>query len=355
MPGKLLFVLWLVLAPAIGLAQGFAGLGTDADGYRQVSPDRVLSFPADHGPHPGYRIEWWYLTANLKGEDGRDFGVQYTLFRQAGAPPPERDGWANQQFWLGHIALTSADRHLYDERLARGGTGQAGASAEPFEAWIDAWRLGTTGAGAASALGFGQLRLQAAGSDFAYDLTLTTAAPPVLQGKGGYSVKSDRGQASYYYSQPYFQAEGSIEIAGRTISVSGRAWMDREWSSQPLAEDQSGWDWFSLHLDDTTKLMLFRLRHDDGQDFLSGNWIDANGSTPISGDDISLEILEETDLPGRTVPTSWRVRVRSRGVDVSVTPLNAAAWNGTQIGYWEGPVFGQGTHDAVGYLEMTGY
>ncbi|MEL6417869.1 MAG: lipocalin-like domain-containing protein [Pseudomonadota bacterium] len=350
-----LLILWLLLTPALALAQGFAGLGMDAEGYHQPTPDRALDFPADHGPHPGYRIEWWYLTANLEGADGQSYGVQYTLFRQAGAPPPERAGWANQQFWLGHAAVTTVDAHFYDERLARGGVGQAGAVAEPFAAWVDDWQIAASGDGPASALGFGDLRLRAGTDNFSYDLRLRTDAPPVLQGEGGYSVKSDRGQASYYYSQPYFSAEGILRIGEKTISVSGRAWMDREWSSQPLAEDQSGWDWFSLHLDETTKLMLFRLRQEDGRHYLSGNWIDAGGSSPISGGDIELEVLEETELPGRRVPTSWRVIVRSRGVDVSVQPLNPRAWNGTQIGYWEGPVSGAGSHDAIGYLEMTGY
>ncbi|MEO1491196.1 MAG: lipocalin-like domain-containing protein [Pseudomonadota bacterium] len=347
--------LWLLLAPAIAAAQGFAGLGADADGFHDPTPDRMLDFPADHGPHPGYRIEWWYLTANLEGADGQSYGVQYTLFRQAAAPPPAGEGWANQQFCLGHIALTTADEHFYAERLARGGVGQAGAVAEPFAAWIDDWRIAALSEGPASALGFGDLRLQASTGKFSYDLRLSTEAPPVLQGEGGYSVKSDRGQASYYYSQPYFRADGTVRIGEQVVAVSGRAWMDREWSSQPLAEDQSGWDWFSLHLDETTKLMLFRLRQEDGRHYLSGNWIGASGSAPISGADIELEILEETDLPGRRVPTSWHVIVRSRGVDVSVHPLNPRAWNETQIGYWEGPISGVGSHEAIGYLEMTGY
>ncbi|MEM0944176.1 MAG: lipocalin-like domain-containing protein [Pseudomonadota bacterium] len=354
MRGSLLALL-LILANSWAEAQGFAGLGTGADEYDQVTPDRVLSFPADHGPHPGYRIEWWYLTANLTGPDGAEYGVQYTLFRQASAPPPQRDGWASQQFWLGHVALTTAERHYYGERTARGGTGQAGAEPQPFAAWIDDWQLAARGPGPATALGFGDLHLKAGTESFAYDLSLTTDRPPVLQGEGGYSVKSDQGQASYYYSQPHFTASGTLEIEGETIPVTGRAWLDREWSSQPLAENQSGWDWFSLHLGEGAKVMLFRLRNDDGSAFLSGNWIEGGESQRIPGEDITLEILEETDLPGRVVPTSWRVQIASRGVDVSVTPLNPRAWNGTQIGYWEGPVRGGGSHRAIGYLEMTGY
>uniref|UniRef100_UPI0006E6D2BD lipocalin-like domain-containing protein n=1 Tax=Vibrio splendidus TaxID=29497 RepID=UPI0006E6D2BD len=62
---------------------GFAGLGESTAGFVQAGPDTTLSFPADHGAHPDYRIEWWYLTANLKDEQGEPLGLQWTLFRQA--------------------------------------------------------------------------------------------------------------------------------------------------------------------------------------------------------------------------------------------------------------------------------
>ena len=64
------------LAPAIvpARAQGFAGLGADGGGgFAQVLRGRPLVFPADHGAHPGYRIEWWYLTANLKDAQGASY------------------------------------------------------------------------------------------------------------------------------------------------------------------------------------------------------------------------------------------------------------------------------------------
>ncbi|MEO6382393.1 MAG: lipocalin-like domain-containing protein, partial [Nitrobacter sp.] len=86
----------------LSLAQGFAGLGNEASGFAEVTPGRRFVFSADHGPHPDYRIEWWYLTANLKDEKHNALGVQWTLFRQAMQPGPQRDGWANQQIWMGH-------------------------------------------------------------------------------------------------------------------------------------------------------------------------------------------------------------------------------------------------------------
>jgi len=78
-------------------AQGYAGLGEAADGFAKVTPGRTFTFPADHGPHPEFRIEWWYLTANLVDGSGAACGLQWTLFRQAARPGPQGEGWANQQ------------------------------------------------------------------------------------------------------------------------------------------------------------------------------------------------------------------------------------------------------------------
>src|SRR5467141_4152054 len=251
------------------LAQGFAGLGMSGEGFAPVVPGRMLTFPADHGPHPEYRIEWWYVTANLKDPSGASYGAQWTLFRQAMAPGAQQEGWANQQIWMGHAAVTRADTHRYSEAFARGGVGQAGVETRPFRSWIDSWEM--RGSDRMREDTIAPLELNASGTDFSYTLRLDADRPLVLQGDAGYSKKSERGQASYYFSQPYFKAAGSITIDDKPVEVTGQAWMDREWSSQPLASDQTGWDWFSLHLNESEKLMLFRLRQKDGNDYCSGN------------------------------------------------------------------------------------
>jgi predicted secreted hydrolase len=126
--------------PISANAQGFAGLGTQADGFSIPAPNLTFDFPTDHGPHNDYRIEWWYLTANLTAQDGTPYGLQWTLFRSALAPQ-EGTGWTAPQLWMGHAAVTTPDDHFVSERLARGGIGQAGVTAEPFAAWIDDWTL----------------------------------------------------------------------------------------------------------------------------------------------------------------------------------------------------------------------
>ncbi|HEY1182261.1 MAG TPA: lipocalin-like domain-containing protein [Rhodocyclaceae bacterium] len=342
------------LGASSAFAQGFAGLGGEATGFAPVVPGRQLVFPADFGAHPAFRIEWWYVTANLRDANGTDYGAQWTLFRQATAPPPQQEGWANQQIWMGHAAVTSAATHRFAETFARGGIGQAGVDIQPFHAWIDSWDMAAIAPMNDATLA--PLQLSARGTDFSYALRLDATQPLVLQGDGGYSKKSERGQASYYFSQPYFSANGTLALDGKPIAVTGHAWMDREWSSQPLASDQTGWDWFSLHLASGDKVMLFRLRHADGQHYFAGNWIGRDGkSVQLAPSAIVMTPTASTTIGNRKLPTQWRIAMAERGLTIDCTPLNAQSWMGTSFPYWEGPISFNGSQSGVGYLEMTGY
>ncbi|MEM6487059.1 MAG: lipocalin-like domain-containing protein [Pseudomonadota bacterium] len=348
---RLLVAAALALAAQPAAAQGYAGLGTDAgEGFAEVRPDTPIRFPEDHGPHPDFRIEWWYVTATLEGPDGAPYGLQWTLFRSALAAEGAEDGWAARQFWMAHAAVTSATAHRAAERFARGGVGQAGVTGVPFDAWIDDWRFVSDGTD------FAPLTLTARGADFAYDLTLSTSARPVLQGDRGYSVKSELGQASHYFSQPFFEAKGTLVIDGVEIEVSGNAWMDREWSTQPLADSQTGWDWFALRLDQDTALMLYRLRDTETDAFVTGNWLTSDGgSERIPPGALTIEAVGEESVAGRDVPVRWHIRVPGRGIDIRTEPVNAQAWMDLTFDYWEGPIRFSGSHSGVGYLEMTGY
>ena len=337
----------LALLPLPALSQGFAGLGTEADGFAIPERGYAFDFPADHGPHPEFRIEWWYLTATLTGADGRDYGVQWTLFRSALAPEAAQ-GWGTEQIWMGHAGLTTEDRHFVAERLARGGIGQAGVTAQPFEAWIDDWSM--------AGPDFDRLDLTARGGDFSYDLALEAQGPLVFHGDAGYSVKSAEGQASYYYSQPFYEVTGMLDLPSGEMPVTGQAWLDREWSSQPLADTQDGWDWISLSFDDGARLMGFRLRDRAGPDFFAGTWITADGTAePLPDGALQMTPLDRSQVAGRAVPTQWRIELPARALDVEISAVNPDAWMATSFPYWEGPIRISGSHAGRGYLEMTGY
>jgi predicted secreted hydrolase len=335
-------------------SQGFAGLGTQADGYARVVPGKHFVFPADHGPHPDFRIEWWYITANLADTSGAAYGAQFTLFRQALAPGAQEEGWANQQIWMAHAAVTRADTHRTSETYARGGVGQAGVTAEPFVAWIDSWAM--RGLDGFNAQNVSPLGLTTTAKDFAYDFRLEADRPLVLQGEGGYSRKSDREQASYYYSQPFFKLSGRLSIDDKQVAVTGQAWMDREWSSQPLAPDQTGWDWFALHFVTGAKLMLYRMRQKDGRNYASGTWILPDASTrQLTSAEIKMTPQAPIDIEGHKLPVAWQVEIPALKLAIETTPLNPRAWMGTSFAYWEGPISIHGSHSGVGYLELTGY
>tara|TARA_R110002167_G_scaffold364581_2_gene586693 strand:+ start:38928 stop:39944 length:1017 start_codon:yes stop_codon:yes gene_type:complete len=335
---KLLVLLfWL---PVAGFAQGFAGLGGSAEGFAMPTPNPTFQFPKDAGAHPEYKIEWWYITANLKDAQGTDYGLQWTLFRSALAPE-DGTGWSTPQLWMGNAAITTPDAHFVTERLARGGIGQAGVTPAPFAAWIDDWLFTDT-------------TLSATGPDFGFDMTLGDLGPTVFHGEGGYSVKSTSGQASYYYSKPFIEISGTLSLPQGDVAVSGQAWLDREWSSQPLASDQTGWDWFSLSFDDGAKLMGFQLRGNDT--YTSASWIEPDGTTTaMENGAFQARPLGMADVAGRQVPTSWQVTLPAKSLDVTVRAINDAAWMATSVPYWEGPVVVSGSRQGRGYLEMTGY
>ena len=337
----------LVFLPYNLLAQSFSGLGSTAEGFANPAPNTNFDFPLDHGPHNNYRIEWWYLTANLSGEDQTPYGIQWTLFRTARSPN-EENGWLSNQIWFAHAAITTPNEHFTTERFARGGIGQAGVNAEPFEAWIDEWKL--------VGKNFDELSLNAAGPNFGYDMSLEAEGPLVFHGDKGYSVKSSEGQASYYYSQPFFKIKGTLTLPEGDINVEGNAWLDREWSSQPLSENQLGWDWFSLSLDNGAKLMGFQLRQTDGLNFSSSSWIEPDGSITSYGyNKFVAEPVKESNVYDKKIPTEWRLKLKDQNLDVIVKALNPNSWMNLSIPYWEGPVAVSGSHSGLGYLEMTGY
>ena len=187
-------------------------------------------------------------------------------------------------------------------------------------------------------------------------MSLEAEGPLVFHGDKGYSVKSSEGQASYYYSQPFFKIKGTLSLPEGDINVEGNAWLDREWSSQPLSENQLGWDWFSLSLENGAKLMGFQLRQTDGLNFSSSSWIDPDGSlTSYGNSEFVAEPIKQSNLYDKKIPTEWRLKLKDKNLDVTVKALNPNSWMNLSIPYWEGPVYVSGSHTGRGYLEMTGY
>jgi predicted secreted hydrolase len=336
--------------------------GDGGAGYLRAEGPIDLQFPADHGPHPDYRTEWWYYTGNLVGDGGEPFGYQLTLFRRALAPPASRaereSAWAANQVYMGHFALTDVARKRYNafERFARGAAGLAGAGAAPFQVWLEDWRVEEVEPGVA--------RLQAAQEDLALDLTLIDQKGPILQGDRGYSPKGPD-NASYYYSLTRLETSGVVQVGETAYQVGGLSWMDHEWSTVSLADDQVGWDWFSIQLDDGGELMVFQLRQEDGRidPFSSGAFIAPNGGARHLGrDEFEIRVDDEWRSPhtGATYPAGWTASVPALDLTLEIEPQLADQELTVSYAYWEGAVRVEGQRagqavQGVGYVELTGY
>lgn len=337
-------------------------LSDQSAGFARVTAPRPFSFPADHGPHPEYKTEWWYYTGNLDTADGRHFGFQLTFFRSGlrAAPAARASRWATHNVYMAHFVLTdvSGARFFAVDRFSRDGMDLAGAQADPFRVWLGDWQAaGDPATGT---------RLRAAQGEIAIDLVARSDKPPVLQGDRGYSRKSAQpGAASYYYSLTRMATRGTLSIAGATFEVSGLAWLDREWSTSVLAPEQVGWDWFALQLDDGAELMAFQIRLRDGgiEPLSHGALVAPDGrSRTLRREQIQIAVLDHWTSPhtGTRYPSRWRLRVPDQQLDLTIEPwLNDQELRVSFV-YWEGAVRIQGTHagrpvSGVGYVELTGY
>lgn len=327
--------------------------------YRVALPGYHYEFPRDHFSHPDYQTEWWYYTGNLHTAEGRHFGFELTFFRVGVDRDPKPAAvWDVRDIWMAHLALSDLDgnRFFYSERLNRSGAGIAGASFDERRVWNGNWRTQWSG-------DFKSQVLTAFDEKFSFDLSLRTEKPPVIHGKDGVSQKSaGAGHASHYISFTRLITDGTIVLEGKKFAVTGLSWMDHEFSTDQLAPDQTGWDWFCMQFDDGSELMLFHLRRKDGSPdpFSAGTFIDKQGrATALTHTDFTTTPGKEWASPETKVhyPVAWKVRVPSLGIDVSITTRLPQQELASRIpaspSYWEGAIEISGTRKGIGYLEMT--
>jgi len=339
-------------------------------GYASALQPRTFRFPEDHGPHPDFRNEWWYVTGNLDGSEGERFGFELTIFRFLLAPPGEAENenasdWKTDQVYIGHFAVSDIDNEKFHvaQRYSRGSMGLAGAQAVPFRVWLEDWSIKEPDAQQTEELS--PWELHASDKDISLDLHLMPLKDPVLNGKDGLSQKASQpGNASYYYSISRLATNGTLQIGATTYAVSGLSWLDREWGSSALSKDQQGWDWFALQLSDGSDLMYYALRQNDGtrDEHSAGTWTDAAGrATHLDHDDVVIEVRKywESKQGGR-YPAEWTISVPKLDLQLDVVPALRNQELITTVRYWEGAVDVQGTLDADvingrGYVELTGY
>ena len=321
-------------------------------------PPRRMGFPADHGAHPDLRTEWWYITGHAES-GGRSFGFQVTFFRsRVDATQGMQSRFAARQILFAHAAVTDVQgaRLLHDQRIARQGFGIAEAATDDARLKLRDWSLVREGGGWHAVV---------PAADFRLDLRCAPTQPVLLQGQSGLSRKGPLpDQASYYYSEPQLAVAGTLSLQGRDFQVTGRAWMDHEWSDEYLAPEAVGWDWVGMNLDDGSALMAFRIRRKDGSTLWDGGaFRSARGETYIaSRGETEFQAHRRWTSPasGASYPVEWGLRTPADFYTVRALVDNQELDSRGSTGaiYWEGLsdlLDSNGRRVGRGYLEMTGY
>lgn len=342
-----------------------------SDGFEVPQPGHRFEFPKDHGAHPSFKVEWWYLTGHLFGPAKERFGFQATFFRRAigsrpSAPKTGHSAFSRDEVFLFHAALLDAQsgRFIHTERLARSGW-DASASEEALSVRVGEARLSAV-PGAPD-----RFTLDAAISgEGGFSLNLEALKPLVVFGKDGVSRKGDSPTAaSWYLTFPRLFAQGEVRLKERLVPVSGQVWMDHEISSSQLTGEQAGWDWAGIQFEDGREIMVYRLRRKDGgTDPASAlAWVDEEGKTTHyrasefrwegSGQWRSPRTGAEYPLPVRLSAPDPRT---GKLVDLVLQPLTEdqevdGAVSG--VPYWEGAcrVLMDGKDVGSAYVELTGY
>ncbi|NNL75162.1 MAG: carotenoid 1,2-hydratase [Desulfobacterales bacterium] len=367
--GIIIFVITPLLVGVIFICRFIAAEPLD---YYPITGPCHLTFPKDHGPHPGYRTEWWYYTGNLQSLTGKRYGFQLTFFRRQISPPGADNkwptppsAWRTQQIYLAHAAISdiSKNQHLQAEQVSREALNLAGASQTKNRTviFLNDW---------STQIEPNRHLLKVIADDFSFEFVLVPAKPLVLHGREGYSLKGATSErASCYYSYTRLETEGNLSINGRTIAVKGSAWMDHEFSSALLEPDLKGWDWFCLQFSDQTEFMAFLLRKEKGgiSSASGGTFVDRHGKTrQLANHEFAVTLLDTWKSPHSKAvyPSHWRLQIFPYSLDLLILPglldQEMRTFKTTDVIYWEGSVSANGTKDGrpikgVGYVELTGY
>ena len=342
------------------------------EGFRVPQPHQALKFPMDHGSHPDFKIEWWYLTGHLQSDLGREFGFQVTFFRFAGTKGErglESPSFGYSQIYSTQVALTDigAGNFYFDERLDRNGW-DAFASEDSLDLRHGPWSMKMSDEPSESIDVKFHIRDKAA-----INLQLRPTKPRVIFGPDGTSRKGpDPTARSYYITFTRLAVSGSIEIDGEILNLAGEAWMDHEISSQQLSENLEGWDWTAIQLGDGREIKAYLLRQADGtpSEFSQLIWIDEAGNTIYqdygeSGFSWSKESFWKSPVTGANYPTTVTIEAVDpktglwRQITLSPTVAEqelTGDLNGTN--YWEGAcrvTNKAGEWIGRAYLELAGY
>ena len=323
-----------------------------------AKPNYQFSFPKDHFSHANYALEWWYYTGNLRSKQGnKEFGYELTFFKVSFKP-------LAKPIYIAHFALSDLKNNEFKHfsKINRDFLQMAGIEAKKNLIWNKTWSVKLEDNGKNHIL-------KAQDKDTEINLNLQTSQAPVIHGVPGENI-SRKGNcascASHYYSLTNLKTKGQITINSQIYEVTGKSWMDHEFGSNQLQNNQVGWDWFSLQFNDGSALMLYRLREKNNKisSFSNGTYISREGKVKhLNQKDFFLKPKKNANWQSKKskaiYPLIWEIIIPDLGLALKVRPKMINQEVVEQVNYWEGAVSVtdrlNGKKIGQGYLELTGY
>ncbi len=334
-------------------------LSTEAQGWRDVAPGDRVTLPNDLYVQNGYRIQWWYFTGHLYDARGESSGYELTFFIVGVQKTKYESQFGVDAMYLSHFAISDIEgkKYYHFSNADSRAYGFAGADSSRLRVWVDRDELEGNP---------GKMHITAHANEADLDLVLLPRKPVVLNGDRGYSRKSEESPliASLYFSSTDLETTGTVKLGTVLFPVTGKSWFDREISSQGLAKNEVGWDWFALQLDDGQEIMLYVIRKKDGSidRYSSGTLVDTKGNfRDLAKDDYRIEAINSYSSKKTNIryPSKWEITIPREKMRLVVTPLiEDQEFTGGLTGgnsYWEGTCRVEGSAQGRAYVEMTGY
>lgn len=341
----------------------------EASTLRDGTEHKAVELPRDLYAHKNVQTEWWYYTGHCETVSAKRFGFELVFFKRRtdldkfGIVPLRLIA---NPLYLAHFAVTDIDRKKFRYEHRKSANNfldlPARASEENYYLKLGNWTVREANDK--------HILRATLGDDLIFEAALKNTKPHTLNGHEGVGVSfKDEGEASRYFSLTRMEAQGDITWNGKTEHFTGAAWMDREFGTWRTTENQKGWDWFSIQLDNNTELMVYHLRNSKNEPapFSCGTYVDENGNfTHLKREDFILEATGWWKSPNtETVyPSSWTLRVPKFDIDLNIEPVmkdqELDTRGTTMIVYWEGACDVKGKakeKDVKGccYAELVGY
>jgi predicted secreted hydrolase len=309
---------------------------------------KPLVFPKDESCHNAV-IEWWYFNGHLRTESGREFVFMHCLFK---ADPkkvalPFIEKMPVHDFYFAHSLISDIDKKTFKPSVFL----------YP-ELDKDSFKK--------------EKLFIAAGKDFVFenikdgeyhfknaelDLILTSQKDPLLiDGKGWIDLGI---KDTYYFSFSDLEAKGKIKTEDGIESVSGKVWMDRQWSDGGYHPEDK-WTWFSIQLENGLDVLCFE--YGDKQKTRSATVYLPDGKQVFTRN-VSFEPFGMTWKSPETKAAyelEWLIDIPELKLKIRTVPKNSnQEIIFGNINYWEGGLSIEAQMDGskikgVGFLEMVG-